>query len=133
MALDRRELLGALLALLTVGAGRLLRQRLLLDAGGAWRDPLWLDSLLPPLPEPPPPPAPKGPPAGPLDINACHPDSLLLLPGVGPVLAGRIAAARAERPFAGPEDLERVKGIGPRTRAKLAPLLLFPAARDSSR
>ncbi len=131
--MERRELLGVLLALLTVAAGRLIRRRLLLAADGAWRDPLWLDSLLPPPPPPPAPAPPSGPPARPLDPNTCPPDSLLLLPGVGPVLAGRLVAARAERPFTSPADLQRVKGIGERTAARLAPHLLFPAAPDTER
>lgn len=42
----------------------------------------------------------------------------LLLPGVGPVLAARIVAAR---PFTSVEDLVGVSGIGPTTLEKLRP------------
>jgi competence protein ComEA len=45
----------------------------------------------------------------PLDINRCSEIDLQRLPAVGPVLAGRIVAAR---PFATIDDLRRVKGIG---------------------
>ena len=48
------------------------------------------------------------------------------LPGLGPALAGRIAAARSERPFASLADLDRrVKGIGPARSNLLAPLFRF--------
>ena len=50
------------------------------------------------------------------------------LPGVGPVLAGRIAAyRRAHGPFAEADHLERVSGIGPKTMAQLAPLVSVSA------
>ena len=49
------------------------------------------------------------------------------LPGLGPALAGRIAEARAARPFASVADLDRrVKGIGPAKAAALGPFLRFP-------
>ena len=58
-----------------------------------------------------------GEPAG-LDINSASASELEALPGVGPVLAGRIVAFRAERgPFSSVEDLLDVPGIG---EAKLA-------------
>ena len=38
----------------------------------------------------------KGGPAAPLAINTCSVDSLQMLPGVGPVMAGRIDAARRQ-------------------------------------
>jgi competence protein ComEA len=53
-------------------------------------------------------------------------DSLTLLPGVGPVLAGRIQEVRAEgHIFRNAEDLRTVKGIGPALSARLAPLVDF--------
>jgi competence protein ComEA len=62
----------------------------------------------------------------PLDVNRASAAELALLPGVGPRLAGAILEARAQRgPFRGMADLGRVKGIGPKTLAKLAPLLRF--------
>jgi competence protein ComEA len=61
-----------------------------------------------------------------LPINTCSLDSLTLLPGVGPVLAGRIQEMRAEGfIFAREEDLRQVKGIGPALSARLAPLVLY--------
>lgn len=70
--------------------------------------------------------SPKGSPV-PLDPNRAPPDSLQLLPGVGPVMAGRIVAAREQGTvFRQPEDLLAIKGIGPATLARLAPFLRFP-------
>ncbi len=48
-------------------------------------------------------------------LSTAPPDSLALLPGIGPVLAERIAcAANARNPFTRWEDLLSVKGIGPK-------------------
>lgn len=64
-----------------------------------------------------------------LDLNAASESQLERLPGVGPVLAGRIAAyRRAHGPFAEGDHLERVSGIGPKTMAQLAPLVSVSAA-----
>jgi competence protein ComEA len=54
------------------------------------------------------------------------------LDGIGETLARRIVADREQRgPFATPEDLLRVKGIGPKTLEKMRPHLLVdePAPR----
>lgn len=71
----------------------------------------------------------KGPAAAltaPLRINRCSLDSLQLLPGVGPVLAARIdESRRSGMIFRVPADLRKVKGIGPATMERLAPLVLF--------
>lgn len=49
-----------------------------------------------------------------VDINRAGPDELRTLPGVGPVLADRIVEDRAARgSYRKPEDLLRVRGIGP--------------------
>lgn len=121
-----------LLAAAAILGGRALRQGLLVDPQGAWRDPEWLAEVLPPLAaadddESAPAPAIL---TGPLFINRCAADSLTLLPGVGPVLAGRIARARAEGVhFASAADLQKVKGIGASLAAKLASRVAFgPAA-----
>jgi competence ComEA-like helix-hairpin-helix protein len=53
------------------------------------------------------------------------------LPGIGPSLAARIVADRAERgPFRTPEGLLRVRGIGPRILERIRPYLA-PAPVDS--
>jgi len=59
----------------------------------------------------------------PVDLNTASLTELESLPGIGPVLARRIAEAR---PFAAVDDLDRVTGIGPvrllalRRRARVA-------------
>jgi len=60
---------------------------------------------------------------GRLDPNRASSDRLTLLPGIGPVRAEAIVRARAQQPFARIEDLERVRGIGPRTVRALGPWL----------
>jgi hypothetical protein len=70
----------------------------------------------------------------PLLLNAAAPAELTRLPGVGPVLARRIAALRDS--LGGLVDaaqLLQVRGIGPKTLERLAPLLrLQPAPADST-
>jgi competence ComEA-like helix-hairpin-helix protein len=59
------------------------------------------------------PPRPAEPP-GPLDLNRATAVELTRLPGIGPVLAARIVAAReASGPFSSVEDLGRIGGVGP--------------------
>ncbi|HPI33061.1 MAG TPA: helix-hairpin-helix domain-containing protein, partial [candidate division Zixibacteria bacterium] len=50
-------------------------------------------------------------------------DSLELLPGIGPTKAAAMIAARDTLPFAGPDDLLRVDGIGPKTLQKVRPFI----------
>lgn len=53
--------------------------------------------------------------AGRLDLNTATAQDLEALPGIGPVLAGRIVAYRAAHgPFQRVEDLLQVEGIGPK-------------------
>ncbi len=62
----------------------------------------------------------------PLPINRADKDSLEMLPGVGPHLAAAIAdELQHQGRFAGPEDLLKVSGIGPKTLQKLLPLVSF--------
>lgn len=68
----------------------------------------------------------------PVDLNSAPLAELESLPGIGPVLARRIAASR---PFHGVDDLRRVDGIGPtrlaalRRRARVAgPALAAPVS-----
>ena len=52
---------------------------------------------------------------GEVPANWADADTLMTLPGIGPVLAGEIIREREARgPFFYPEDLEDVKGIGPK-------------------
>jgi hypothetical protein len=130
----RREALALLVVALLIVAGRGVRSHLLVGPDGAWRDPQWLADRLP-EPPPPPPPRPTAPAAlsGSVDPNVCPRDSLLLLPGVGPALADRILAARAQGVhFATADDLRVVKGIGPKLSARLAPWLRFGPAGPSA-
>jgi competence protein ComEA len=59
-----------------------------------------------------------------ININTASASELELLPGVGPALAGRIIEYRAANgAFQSVDDLENVKGVGPRTLEKLRPLV----------
>ena len=115
--------------------GRLIRHHLLITPDGNWREHLWLDEIvLSPADAAAAEKAPKPVLTSPLPINYCSVDSLTLLPGVGPVLAGRIEEVRADgHIFHNAEDLRLVKGIGPALSARLAPLVDFSseAAPDS--
>ncbi|MCC9604543.1 helix-hairpin-helix domain-containing protein [Blastopirellula sp. JC732] len=63
-----------------------------------------------------------------VDINQADWPELTQLPGIGETLARRIVESRAaEGPFLDHNDLQRVRGIGPRTLERLKPHLL-PAA-----
>jgi competence protein ComEA len=74
-----------------------------------------------------------GPPACPVDVNAAGAAELSILPGVGPSLAQAIVEdRRANGPFAQPEDLDRVRGIGPATLARLRPHVAVGASEGAS-
>ncbi len=63
-------------------------------------------------------------PGAPVDLNTATVAQLDALPGVGPVLAGRIVAWREENGrFSSVDDLSEVQGIGDVTMAKLRPLV----------
>jgi predicted flap endonuclease-1-like 5' DNA nuclease len=56
-------------------------------------------------------------------LSSAPADSLELLPGVGPVLATRLVAARRERgSFRSWDDVDRVRGVGPKTIERLKAL-----------
>ncbi len=65
-----------------------------------------------------------------VDLNQASAPELDALPGVGPVLAGRIIAHRERHgPFRHPDELLAVRGIGPRLLAKLRPrITVVPAS-----
>jgi competence protein ComEA len=89
------------------------------------------EQLLVPGPgDPVPPPVPSGTSAGvtggsaPIDLNAATQEGLDALPGVGPVLAGRIVAWRAAHGrFTSVDELGEVPGIGPKALERLRPLV----------
>ena len=55
-----------------------------------------------------------------IDLNRADVRELAVLPGIGPVLAQRIAANRERNgPFRSAEDLARVHGVGAKTIAQL--------------
>lgn len=59
-----------------------------------------------------------------LDLNTATAAQLELLPGIGPAIAKRIIDYRDEHgKFAALESLDAVKGIGPKTIARLRPLV----------
>lgn len=72
-------------------------------------------------------PAPEGTAGssgGPVSLNAASVAELEALPGVGPVLAGRIVDWRAKHGrFSAVEELREVSGIGEKLYAALAPLV----------
>ena len=60
----------------------------------------------------------------PLDLNTAVAADLELLPGVGPALAQRIVEHRAAHgAFSSIDGLRGVRGIGPKTLARLRPLV----------
>lgn len=73
---------------------------------------------------------PPAAPAAPLDLNTAGEPELDALPGIGPVLAGRIVAHRREHgPYRSPDDLLAVPGIGPRLLERLLPHVTVHSAR----
>lgn len=65
-----------------------------------------------------------------VDLNTADWPELAQLPGIGETLARRIIESRQkDGPFSRPEDLRRVRGIGPKTLEKIRPFLVTnPAA-----
>jgi len=55
---------------------------------------------------------------GKIDINSATEKELRMIPGIGPVMATRIIAAR---PFRSADDLKKVNGIGDKNYAKIRP------------
>jgi hypothetical protein len=62
----------------------------------------------------------------PIDVNTATPEDLASLRGVGPVVAARIVEGR---PYASVDDLERVKGIGPKTLLTMRPRVALQPPR----
>ena len=66
-----------------------------------------------------------------IDLNRAGADLLETLPGIGHKRAAAILRARGERPFATVAEIERVPGIGPKTRARLEGWLRVEPAREA--
>ena len=58
-----------------------------------------------------------------LDLNGADEAALDALPGIGPVLAGRIVAHREDGPFTSVDELADVAGIGPTLLERLRELV----------
>ena len=59
-----------------------------------------------------------------VDLNRATAVELQAIPGIGPVIAGRIVAYREQHgAFATPEELMEVPGVGAKTFARIAPLV----------
>ena len=68
---------------------------------------------------------------GRIDLNHASAALLENLPGIGPVRAASIVSARRETAFSSVGDLERISGIGPRTRMRIEPWV-FVAQREGT-
>jgi len=68
-----------------------------------------------------------------IDLNRAPARWLETLPGIGPVRAAAIVRSGAENPFVSVDDLERVPGIGPKTRQRLERWVQVDGQRAPSR
>jgi tRNA threonylcarbamoyladenosine biosynthesis protein TsaE len=69
---------------------------------------------------------------GAIDLNQASASLLQSLPAIGPVRAAAIVRARREAPFSSVRDLERVSGIGPKTRSSVERWLFVRQGETSS-
>lgn len=61
----------------------------------------------------------------PVDVNRASPEDLASVPGLGARLAVEVVAERARHgPYASPDDLIRVRGIGPARLARARAFLV---------
>ena len=65
-----------------------------------------------------------------IDLNTATAQELETLPGIGPVMAGRIVTHRdTNGPFASVDDIQNVPGIGPKTLESIRPLVTVGSGR----
>jgi len=68
-----------------------------------------------------------------VDVNEAGWPDLVILPRIGPTLAMRIIASREQRGrYESPEELMRVRGIGPAILERVSPHLRFSKASASA-
>jgi competence protein ComEA len=58
-----------------------------------------------------------------VDLNTATQEQLQSLPGIGPAIAQRIIAYRTEHPFQNVDEVQQVKGIGPKIFEQIKPLI----------
>ena len=81
-----------------------------------------------------PPQQPRPSASTPINVNTAPPNALEALPGIGPALSERIATYRTtQRPFQHVDELNRVRGIGPKTLATLRPMVRVTVPDSTSR
>jgi competence protein ComEA len=68
-----------------------------------------------------------------IDINTASQAQLETLPGIGPVIAGRIIEYRQKKPFASIEEIKEVKGIGEATFLKIQDMLTVSAPQAEAK
>jgi len=68
-----------------------------------------------------------------IDINTANQAQLETLPGIGPVIAGRIIEYRQKKPFASIEEIKEVKGIGEATFLKIQDMLTVSAPQAEAK
>ena len=66
-----------------------------------------------------------------IDLDSADEETLALLPGIGPALAGRIVEDRNRLgAFGGIAGLQRVRGIGPAISSGIEPFVIAQARKD---